>query len=548
MSAAKIGRRSHRDFAHVLAAVEKQEEIRAEAWLAGRLDLLPARWSAHVGAEHRRRGGLASAAANRWALAVTEAGRGRLPLSASDDDLREAARAAAKEGADVAALGDVRGGAALRALLADHCRRWGIEGPGPHIGDGPAVKRMVCERWWLRRLRRALGRRCDGAAIAAGVVRRGMWPYASQDAVERRDAQRRRNRRALDKAVIECEESGEALPLSDVVKGSIANPEVKRSELMVRVRGCDAIATENGDACEFWTLTTPSRMHAQRITGAVSDENPAYDGTTPKEAQSYLSKVWARARAAWKRRGLRVFGLRTAEPHHDGTPHWHLIAYGPARDLRFARRLLRVYALRDSGDEKGARLHRFKAIKAREGTKGAAYAAKYISKNINGEGMGGDIDHETGRKVDKTVLRVDAWAATWGIRQFQFFGCPSISAWRVLRKLRGPFAVVGSAIERARVAADESDFAEFWRQTVKGGLRLIYRAAERLTAYGDEAAARIVGIAEGEGRRALLPEKTWLIHWAGLPKAGGFAFPRSRVNNCTGPENPAAAVFSVGGL
>jgi hypothetical protein len=145
-------------------------------------------------------------------------------------------------------------------------------------------------------------------------------------------------------------------------------------------------------------------------------------------------------------------------------------------------------------------------------------------------------------------LRVDAWAATWGIRQFQFFGCPSISAWRVLRKLRGPFAVVGSAIERARRAADESDFAEFWRATVKGGLRLIYRAAARLTAYGDEAAARIVGVAEGEGRRALLPEKTWVIHWAGLPQTGGFAFPRSRVNNCTGPENPAAAVFSVGGL
>lgn len=193
-------------------------------------------------------------------------------------------------------------------------------------------------------------------------------------------------------------------------------------------------------------------------------------------------------------------------------------------------------------------MHRFKAIKAREGTKGAAYAAKYISKNINGEGMGGDIDQETGRKVDKTVLRVDAWAATWGIRQFQFFGCPSVGIWRTLRRIRSPFAVVGSMLERARAAADESDFAEFWRATVKGGLRLIYRAAACLTMYGDQAAARIAGVAEGEGRRALLPEKNWVIHWGGARKGVGFDLPWSRVNNCTGPENPAAAVFSVGGL
>ena len=556
---------SFRDFEPKARAIAENEAKRAARWLADRLGLLPARWAAHVGAEHSRRGGLDSADANQWVLAVTEAGRGRVQLSASDEDLRAAAVTAAGDCQALAQFAALRGPEVSAAMMARQCGLWGIEPPRAAACQGaglmPAIRRMCCKRWWLRRLRRAHGRRCDGAAIRAGVVRRGMWPYASQDAVERRGEQRRRNARALERAVIECRETGESLPLAEIVEGSIANPENKRSELMVRIKGCDAIAAGDGLACEFWTLTAPSRFHAYKSTGGKKSNsvvvNPNYDGSSPKEAQGYISSVWARARAAWKRRGLQVYGLRTAEPHHDGCPHWHLICYGTARDVRFARRLLRVYALRESPDEPGARNHRFVVMKAKAGRYGAAYAAKYISKNINGEGMGKAGDGEAGKKVSEAVKRVDAWAATWGIRQFQFFGCPSISIWRVLRKMRGPVGVVGSMLERARAAADDSDFAEFWRCSFRGALALIYRPAESLTVYGDMAAARIAGVMEG-ARRAMLPVKEWVIHWSGKAaqaagadhlaglaelwsnarrrEPGGVAFslPWSCVNNCTG--------------
>jgi hypothetical protein len=526
---------SLRDWKPVAKAIEGQEKKRAAAWIAGRLAMLPPRWAALVGRDHKRRGGLDCAAANAWALATTEAGRGRLSLAASDDELREAARGAAREGLDIAALGRPRGDGKLRILLEYHCERWGIVGPAAAIADGPAVKRMLCERWWLRRLRRAYGRRCDAAAICAGVVKRGLWLYATQDGVERRGAQRRRNARAIGRAVVSCDATGEALDLADVVEGSIANPEVKRAELMTRIKGCDAIAAENGDKCEFWTLTAPSRFHAQRIIGEKAFINPEFSGASPRECQSYLSKVWARARAAWKRRGLEVFGIRTAEPHHDATPHWHLICYGPADDLRLARWLLKRYAMQDCGGESGAKKHRFTFIPLAGGKGGANYAAKYVSKNIDGKGLEGDIDHEGQKRINASVKRVDAWASIWGIRQFQFFGCPSISGWRVLRRMAGPVAVVGSQLERARGAADGGDFAEYWRACKKGGLSLIYRISDVLTQYGDAAAAKIAGIAEG-ARRALLPEKVWVIHWGESVKKGGFALPRSCVNNCTGSD------------
>ena len=572
------------------AAIKANEWAEWQKEFKAGLSLLPFYWSRHVEGEMQRRGGVESEAARGWFAGIAAGARGRLSFGASDDEIREAAKAAARDGADIAALGDVRGGPGLLAALAAHCRSWGIEPPkGASCGASPgvitgkqiatdsvfhrnanpqsrnfadfhithnhedsaAIRRMLCARWWLRRLRRAHARRCEAAAIGAGVIRRGLWPYASQDCVARRTAQRRRNARALDQAAVECAETGESLKLADVVAGSVANPEVKRGELMVRIKGCDAIANEGGLSAEFWTLTAPSRFHAQRIIGATAEANPAYEGATPKEAQGYLCKVWARARAAWKRRGLSVFGLRTAEPHHDGCPHWHLICYGTRRELRYARRLLRVYALRDTPNEPGARRHRFVVLEAK-GAKGAAYAAKYVSKNINGAGMDGERDGETGRKVSSTVERVDAWAAAWGIRQFQFFGCPSVSIWRALRRFREPVAVRGAMLERARSAADDADFAAFWRAAVGGALKLIWRPSDKLTMYGDTAAPRIAGVSEG-ARRALLPVKNWVIRWAGAAKkAGGVAFdlPRSCVNNCTRQvldqyETAAAAVLSI---
>ena len=555
---------SGRAVAACFVAVEAQEKKQAALWLYERLRLMPFRWSNQIRADFERRGGLPVASACHWLLGVTEAGRGRLALSAKDAELREAAQRAAADGLGVAALAGVHGGEKLCGLLGDHCRRWGIEAAAVSGDDfGPAINRMLCPRWWLRRLRRAHGRRGEGAAIVGGVVRRGLWPYASQDAVERRQAQRRRNAAAMDKAVIENQDSGECLKLAEIVAGSVANPEIKRGELMTRIRGADEFAELQGWSCEFWTVTTPSRFHAQRILGATSEANPNYAKNeaggdiepslvNPRAAARYLSAVWARARAAWKRRGLQISGLRTAEPHHDGCPHWHLIAYGPARDLRFARRLLRVYALRDSANEPGAKKHRFAYLKAKNGTMGAAYAAKYISKNINGAGLETERDGETGKKITSSVLRVDAWAAHWGIRQFQFFGMPAIGIWRALRKVDGSLAVVGSALEKARAAADEGCFRRFWQACAAGALALIMRDEGRLTQYGDKAAAVVAGVMEG-GRRLLLPVRNWVIHWGGKASEKSavlpFALSRSRVINCTGallPDGMAGALASYG--
>ena len=62
------------------------------------------------------------------------------------------------------------------------------------------------------------------------------------------------------------------------------------------------------------------------------------------------------------RKGIRPYGFRVVEPHHDGTPHWHLLLFMPEQHREIVRGVFRTYALLDSGNEPGAQEHRFKAV------------------------------------------------------------------------------------------------------------------------------------------------------------------------------------------
>lgn len=506
-----------------------------QKWVAVRLSVLPAHWRKRAAREYARLCATSEFEGNNWLRDTAEKVRARLSIDSSDDEVRgaavEAARVAFELAAEAATLTEVW------SVLTLHCAAWQVEPAGQ--GGEPALLRMLCERWWLRRLRASLARNCEALAIGAQLVCRGVWPYASQDGVERRRAQRRRNALALSRAVLRDEVTGAERPLAEVVAGSVANPVNRRNELMTRIRGCEEWAKGRGQGAEFWTLTTPSRFHAQRMAGNISEANPAYRGATPSDAQAYLCAVWARARAAWKRRGLTVFGMRVAEPHHDATPHWHVLVFGSARDLRFARRLLRVYALRDSPDEMGAKKHRFSSdlIDPARGD-AAGYVAKYVAKNIDGFGVG--VDEETGRKAGAMVSRCDTWAAAWRVRQFQFFGTPAVGVWRELRKL--DCAVEVEAVERARAAADDGDFCAYV-EAVGGAccarefLRVwaVRDGGGRLTEYGDAAAAVVVAIGS-VGGGVPLERGRFSIRW------GGLCLSRTRVNNCT----PSAGAASQG--
>jgi hypothetical protein len=203
------------------------------------------------------------------------------------------------------------------------------------------------------------------------------------------------------------------------------------------------------------------------------------------------------------------------------TTHWHLLLFVAPENKATLLEIMKRYCFEEDGDEKGASKHRFEIVEI-DPKKGSAtgYIAKYISKNIDGENL------DTGVYGENPIVaaeRVETWASVWAIRQFQQIGGAQVSIWRELRRLEA-VAETGSIIERARQAADSSDWAGY--QEANGGVicprkdrpvKLVYEndidtstGELRQNQYEELSAPKIFGIKQGNTLINSRPHK-WKI-------------------------------------
>ncbi|MDQ1969136.1 replication endonuclease [Cronobacter sakazakii] len=352
--------------------------------------------------------------------------------------------------------------------------------------------------------------------------------------------------------------TGERISLLDKYDGSVANPAIRRCELMNRIRGFENICNELGYVGEFYTLTAPSKFHATTKAGY---RNSRWNGASPADTQRYLTGLWARIRAKLHRDDIRIFGIRVAEPHHDATPHWHMLMFMLPEDVDRVRAVITRYAREEDHHElksEKARKARFHA-EAIDPDKGSAtgYVAKYISKNIDGYALDDERDDESGEMLRETAPAVSAWAARWRIRQFQFVGGAPVTVYRELRRMADAEAAKGLSVEFALVhdAADAGDWAGY--VNAQGGpfvrrdelqVRTWYESTDAVNEYGEEC-VRIRGVYDkevGDCTPIITRLKQWKIV-AKRPQAEGFevkgasAPSRSSVNNCTPEAKPDSA-------
>lgn len=535
-------------------------------WVEEQVGILPRRMAADVRRAygHRAKGDSdALRAANLWLLRLVKGVPAGVDLTASDADLIEKAgklsgfvQQQQYRGRDLAWLNAfaVANGASMPA------------------GDDDAAKwaRMSDAGWWRRQLRRSLAVACETLAIDIGHVHKRAGLYCSHDAMRRRVAQKRRNK-ALLQSMMAVNELGQQYSLDELAALSTSNPDIRKAELMARIVGFELIAKGLGHAAEFYTLTCPSKFHAYiKLGNKAVKPNPKYDTENkPREAQQYLCGVFACIRSELHRKGLQVYGFRVVEPHHDGTPHWHLLLFMEQRHVEAVREVMRKHALKMDGNEAGAQKHRFTA-EAIDWSKGSAvgYIAKYISKNVDGlkttgDSVGDDYEAMPGTDLSDTAQRVEAWAATWRVRQFQPIGGAPVTIWRELRRwqagevdeaeklgaalwreLRG-LPPVTSVLDEAVAAADAGHWNTFIR--LMGG-PLVKRAdlpltlwkvahAEARNRYGEVRPDVTKGVMEFEtGAVAISRVHEWV-----LQRSGEAASPRSPVNNCT--ESAETAEF-----
>ena len=311
---------------------------------------------------------------------------------------------------------------------------------------------------------------------------------------------------------------------------------------MLRLRGYSEIADSLGLDSVFLTVTAPGCFHAVLSNGY---KNPNFNGATPRGAQEYLTRLWSIVRALWHSAGLRFFGFRIAEPHHDGTPHWHILLFGDADSLRAGVDILRREAMRAEPEElvsHSARDARFDVVWLDHARRAVAYIAKYVSKNIDGAAV--VVDFENGDDARVTAKAVDAWASVWGIRQFQQIGSVSVTVYRELRRMVRAELLAGDDPELLRqiaAAADAGDWARFVE--LMGGalvsrkdqpVRALHVLADKENQYGEQF-KRLRGIIMGAVSK-ITRIHTWTVGRVAVGSVAGSgagtAPPWSCVNNC----------------
>lgn len=317
--------------------------------------------------------------------------------------------------------------------------------PPKAANDSGFFLRLVCSDWWARRLKRQSLKHDESARILKGLVKKGKQVYCSDQTVSLVKSRNLKTIQVMKNKML-VSDYGDELNMMDVLKASIANPANRRAEMMVRMAGFEQYADSQGHVGMFYTITCPSKYH--RYGGGQL--NPNYQHT-PREGQKYLSGIWVKIRALFSYHGLTPYGFRVAEPHHDGTPHWHMLLFMPPEQKQQITEIINEVALREDGNEPGASIHRFTAkellkemVQADGSIKkvsATGYIAKYIAKNIGFDLESDELEDFTDyedltKSVTETSDRVRSWASVWGIRQFQQIGGSSVTVWRELRRLR----------------------------------------------------------------------------------------------------------------
>lgn len=560
-------------------------------WAMHRIGGLPARWQKRLmGRWERLIKTGTSYDANSFIRTTTDLlDKVRIPLDATDAEICDRSMSLALRCCQLATLyhdaGTLRG-AMDRVVLGQ-----GVEPPSRKIKkfkeDGPAIARMACPIWWRRKLRAHHARTLETAAIRMGYVSKREQIYCSSETLYRMQ-QRDKAAVAMLENTVARNELGQEFSIQELKEKSVSNKAIRRAELMTRISGFEHVARAAGHAGLFLTITCPSRMHAKRTfkKGAVVVDNPKYDGTTPREAQEYLAKkVWAPMRAKLARMGIKLYGFRITEPQHDGTPHWHLLVFCEQKHVPIVKECLLHYGLRDSGDEAGARANRvdFKPIDWSKGT-AAGYIAKYVAKNIDGYRLEHDL---YGTPALEASARVEMWARTWRIRQFQQVGGPPVTIWRELRRIEelpkgAPAHLVKAhnAVNKVAVIEGKENACVAWHHycDAQGGvfcgrgysIRLDMQEQEGLNRYGEEKAARPVGVYTSGIEEwippwmahmhppALIPRRVeWFVEssrhvWEIVVRkrsneSSALRAPWTCVNNCTGGESYESEESGRGG-
>lgn len=392
--------------------------------------------------------------------------------------------------------------------------------------------RAIDADWWMRKIKKIAARTVEHVYIVAGYVRDGREEYASNYAVGLYNYNQRKNNDFINSMDVENIETGERIALETIFNKTTSNPELRRLELMTRIRGMEELADKNEYSSVFVTITAPSKYHAN---------SKKFINCAPLDTHKYLSNQWQKARAELARQSIDYYGARVVEPHADATPHWHLLLFVKRTQQSALCNVLRLYALEHDSNERGAQKNRikFEFINKSKGS-AAAYIAKYIAKNIDAKNIENEPDFNSHDKtVSESIERVTAYNRLWSMRQFQFFGSASVSVYRELRRLKEPLRF--ELAETIRQCADSGDWSAFSEQCRAINVKLWFE--HTINGYG-EPDKKIKGIIVNDYEILTRPDEYKITRKSETAR-GDRRATWTCVNNCTDTKTKQVSVAQI---
>lgn len=239
------------------------------------------------------------------------------------------------------------------------------------------------------------------------------------------------------------------LKLSDVAQ----TIKKRVSEMFCESIGLQQEAEAAGMQWASVVVTATANKHPNPASG-----NNTWDGTTPSQTNKTFSRKFARVRAMLAKKRITLVGFWTREAHTDATPHVNYLIYFKKGEEEIVEAAFNKHFKHSKNAVKFKLGEKVTYIdddgKEQPAASFSSYAMKYFMKFLS----------ET---PDQKTLEEAAWASTWNIRRFGFFGLPPIAIWRRMRKSEYKIEHKPE-LEELRLACRSNDFAKFIR--LCGGL------------------------------------------------------------------------------
>jgi hypothetical protein len=330
------------------------------------------------------------------------------------------------------------------------------------------LNKLKCERWWFRKLNKKINQQRELLKIAIGVVCFKNQPFSSNDAVNAYNRKLIAEKKYLSSIYFICNKTGERICVADLK----SSDQRRFAEFLVTAKGIEKRAKSKGLVASLVTFTLPSEYHPNPI----DEDSSNWHGFSPKEGYDKLNCITNKLNKMLHRAniydGHSYYSIRAVEPHHDATPHFHILIFYKPECKDTIKNAIRYQFCDESFNDES------KAYSWIDIDENKSSPIHYLCKHFT---------YTDASDKNTENIRVSANKYLWNIKNYEFTGLPrgAKSLWKELRKNKSDVNL--NAIEKElRQLAINNNFNGFIALLEQPSCVITIHYDERLSRYDEK--------------------------------------------------------------